>query len=86
MRTLAMLTEDQPLVTGFRLTYSTLNFNDTRHRIAPLELRSHTYKVRVTIKPPHIDRQRFGLPAWISGGYLMRGGSRRARIANTIAT
>jgi hypothetical protein len=51
------------LATGFRLTYSTFNCNATRNRIAPLDLRSHMFELRRTIKHLHADGQRFRLPA-----------------------
>jgi predicted metalloprotease with PDZ domain len=44
----------------------------TRYRIAPLDLHAHLYEVRVTVGDPHPEGQRFWLPTWIPGSYLIR--------------
>ena len=43
-----------------------------RYRIAPLDAHAHLYEVAVTVDAPAPDGQRFVLPAWIPGSYLIR--------------
>jgi predicted metalloprotease with PDZ domain len=43
-----------------------------RYRIVPLDPHAHTFEVRCTVADPHADGQRFRLPAWIPGSYLIR--------------
>jgi predicted metalloprotease with PDZ domain len=42
------------------------------YRIAPRDPNAHLFEVACTIDDPHPDGQRFRLPAWIPGSYLMR--------------
>jgi predicted metalloprotease with PDZ domain len=42
------------------------------YRIAPLDLHAHVYEVQVTVDHPDADGQRFWLPTWIPGSYLIR--------------
>ncbi len=44
----------------------------TRYRIAPLNLHAHLFEVRCTLDDPDPDGQRFLLPTWIPGSYLIR--------------
>ena len=44
----------------------------TRYRIAPLDVHAHLFEVRCTVDDPAPDGQRFTLPAWIPGSYLVR--------------
>jgi predicted metalloprotease with PDZ domain len=44
----------------------------TRYRIAPLEVHAHLFVVRCTIDDPAPGGQRFTLPVWIPGSYLVR--------------
>ena len=44
----------------------------TRYRISPLDRHAHTFEVRCTVEDPDPDGQRFRLPAWIPGSYLIR--------------
>ena len=44
----------------------------TRYQIKPLDPHAHTFEVRCTVDDPHPSGQRFRLPAWIPGSYLMR--------------
>jgi len=44
----------------------------TRYTIAPLDLHAHLFEVRCTVEVPAADGQRFRLPAWIPGSYLIR--------------
>ena len=44
----------------------------TRYRIAPLDVHAHLFDVRCTIDDPAPDGQRFVLPVWIPGSYLVR--------------
>jgi len=44
----------------------------TRYRIAPLDVHAHLFEVRCTVDDPAPDGQRFMLPAWIPGSYLVR--------------
>ncbi|HTP98350.1 MAG TPA: PDZ domain-containing protein [Casimicrobiaceae bacterium] len=43
-----------------------------RYRIAPLDAHAHLYEVRVTLDDPDPAGQRFRLPTWIPGSYLIR--------------
>jgi predicted metalloprotease with PDZ domain len=44
----------------------------TRYRIAPLDVHAHLFEVRCTVDDPAPDGQRFRLPVWIPGSYLVR--------------
>ncbi len=44
----------------------------TRYRIAPLDVHAHLYEVAVTVEAPDPAGQRFLLPTWIPGSYLIR--------------
>lgn len=44
----------------------------TSYQIAPRDLNAHIFEVRCTIDEPHPDGQRFRLPVWIPGSYLVR--------------
>jgi predicted metalloprotease with PDZ domain len=44
----------------------------TRYQITPLDPRAHLYEVRCTVDAPDPAGQRFRLPAWIPGSYLIR--------------
>ncbi|MCC6196734.1 MAG: M61 family metallopeptidase [Burkholderiales bacterium] len=44
----------------------------TRYRIAPLDPHAHLFEVSVTIDGPDPAGQRFLLPTWIPGSYLIR--------------
>ncbi len=44
----------------------------TRYRITPLDPRAHLFEVRCTVDDPDPAGQRFRLPAWIPGSYLIR--------------
>src|SRR5512143_2134082 len=44
----------------------------TRYRIAPLDVHAHLFEVRCTVDDPAPDGQRFALPVWIPGSYLVR--------------
>jgi len=44
----------------------------TRYRIAPLDPHAHLFEVRCTVADPAGDGQRFRLPSWIPGSYLVR--------------
>jgi predicted metalloprotease with PDZ domain len=43
-----------------------------RYRIAPLDPNAHVFEVRCTIDEPDPEGQRYRLPAWIPGSYLIR--------------
>jgi predicted metalloprotease with PDZ domain len=43
-----------------------------RYRITPLDLHAHLYQVCVTLDDPDVAGQRFWLPTWIPGSYLIR--------------
>jgi predicted metalloprotease with PDZ domain len=43
-----------------------------RYRIVPLDPHAHLFEVRCTVDDPDPDGQRFRLPAWIPGSYLIR--------------
>lgn len=43
-----------------------------RYQIAPLDPHAHLFDVRCTVDEPAADGQRFRLPAWIPGSYLIR--------------
>jgi len=44
----------------------------THYRIVPLDPHAHLYEVRVTVDNPDAAGQRFELPTWIPGSYLIR--------------
>jgi len=44
----------------------------TRYRIAALDPRAHLFEVSCTVDDPDRDGQRFRLPTWIPGSYLIR--------------
>jgi predicted metalloprotease with PDZ domain len=44
----------------------------TRYRIAPLDVHAHLFEVRCAVDGPAPDGQRFTLPCWIPGSYLVR--------------
>ncbi len=44
----------------------------TRYRIAPLDVHAHLFLVGCTIDDPAPDGQRFTLPTWVPGSYLVR--------------
>ena len=43
-----------------------------RYEIAPLDVQAHLFDVRCTVDDPDPAGQRFRLPAWIPGSYLIR--------------
>jgi predicted metalloprotease with PDZ domain len=43
-----------------------------RYRIVPLDVHAHLFEVRCTVADPDPDGQRFRLPVWIPGSYLIR--------------
>ncbi len=43
-----------------------------RYRIAPLDPHAHLFEVRCTVEDPDPAGQRFRLPVWIPGSYLVR--------------
>jgi predicted metalloprotease with PDZ domain len=44
----------------------------TRYRLTPLDPHAHVFEVRCTIDDPDPAGQRYRLPAWIPGSYLVR--------------
>ena len=44
----------------------------TRYRIVPLDPHAHLFEVRCTVADPDPAGQRFRLPTWIPGSYLIR--------------
>ena len=44
----------------------------TRYRIIPLDPHAHLFEVRCRVADPDPDGQRFRLPSWIPGSYLIR--------------
>ncbi len=44
----------------------------TRYRIAVFDPHAHVFEVACTVEEPDPSGQRFGLPAWIPGSYLIR--------------
>jgi predicted metalloprotease with PDZ domain len=44
----------------------------THYRIVPLDPKAHLFEVRCTVDDPDPAGQRFRLPAWIPGSYLIR--------------
>jgi predicted metalloprotease with PDZ domain len=44
----------------------------TRYQITPLDPRAHLFEVRCIVDEPDPEGQRFRLPAWIPGSYLIR--------------
>ena len=47
-----------------------------RYRVAPLNPAAHVWEVELTLDTPSPDGQRFMLPAWIPGSYMIRDFSR----------
>ena len=47
-------------------------FPPVRYSIAPLSPQAHLYEVHCTVIDPDPEGQRFSLPAWIPGSYLVR--------------
>jgi predicted metalloprotease with PDZ domain len=43
-----------------------------RYRIRPSRPEAHVFEVRCTVAAPDPDGQRFSLPAWIPGSYMIR--------------
>ena len=43
-----------------------------RYRVAPLDSHAHLFEVRCTVDDPNAGGQRFRLPVWIPGSYLIR--------------
>ena len=43
-----------------------------RYRIVPIDPEAHRFEIRCTVSEPDPDGQRFALPAWIPGSYLIR--------------
>jgi len=43
-----------------------------RYRIVPLDLNAHLFEVRCTVEAPDPAGQRFRLPTWIPGSYVIR--------------
>ena len=43
-----------------------------RYRIVPFDLNAHLFEVRCTVEAPDPAGQRFRLPTWIPGSYLIR--------------
>jgi predicted metalloprotease with PDZ domain len=43
-----------------------------RYRIRPSRPEAHVFEVHCTVVAPHPDGQRFSLPAWIPGSYMIR--------------
>jgi predicted metalloprotease with PDZ domain len=43
-----------------------------RYRIAPVDPHAHLFEVACTVDDPHPDGQRFTLPTWVPGSYLIR--------------
>jgi predicted metalloprotease with PDZ domain len=46
--------------------------NSIHYRISPLNPNAHLFEVRCTVDVPAAEGQRFRLPAWIPGSYLIR--------------
>src|SRR6476661_7634677 len=44
----------------------------TRYQIAPLDPQAHLFEVRCTVDDPDPHGQRYRLPTWIPGSYLIR--------------
>src|SRR6476469_10763863 len=44
----------------------------TRYQVTPLDPNAHVFEVRCTVDDPDPAGQRFRLPAWIPGSYLIR--------------
>ncbi|HZP86811.1 MAG TPA: peptidase M61, partial [Burkholderiales bacterium] len=43
-----------------------------RYRIAPVDPHAHLFEVQCTVEHPHGSGQRFRLPTWVPGSYLVR--------------
>lgn len=43
-----------------------------RYSIVPKDLAAHLFEVSVTVADPDPEGQRFSLPVWIPGSYLVR--------------
>ncbi|MGE5171123.1 MAG: M61 family metallopeptidase [Rudaea sp.] len=44
----------------------------THYRLTPLDPHAHLFEVRCTVEEPDVGGQRFRLPSWIPGSYLIR--------------
>ena len=44
----------------------------TRYQVTPLDPNAHVFEVRCTVDDPDPAGQRFRLPTWIPGSYLIR--------------
>src|SRR5262245_1539066 len=44
----------------------------TRYRISPLDPNAHLFEVSVTVDDPSPAGQKFTLPTWVPGSYLIR--------------
>lgn len=53
-------------------SYSGQPMQATHYRITPLDPKAHLFEVRCTVDDPDPAGQRFRLPAWIPGSYLIR--------------
>ena len=49
----------------------------TQYEIAPFDPHAHLFEVRCTIDDPAADGQRYRLPTWVPGSYLIREFARR---------
>ncbi|MEW6169603.1 MAG: PDZ domain-containing protein [Pseudomonadota bacterium] len=43
-----------------------------RYTVRPVSPREHLFEIRCTVETPHPQGQRFSLPSWIRGSYLVR--------------
>ena len=48
------------------------SFSPTRYHICPVDPHAHLFEVRCTIDDPAPDGQRYRLPTWVPGSYLIR--------------
>jgi predicted metalloprotease with PDZ domain len=46
--------------------------DSVQYRIVPFDLHAHLFEVRCTVDEPDAAGQRFRLPTWIPGSYLIR--------------
>ena len=51
----------------------------TYYRVSALDPHAHLYEVRCTIDDPNPDGQRYRLPTWVPGSYLIRDYARYLR-------
>jgi predicted metalloprotease with PDZ domain len=65
-RTLCFVRRPEPTLT------SPATLPATRYRIAPRDLHEHLFEVACTVDAPAADGQRFRLPTWVPGSYLVR--------------